>query len=48
VLKLDHLPYPKVASGKVREVFDLGDAYLIVASDRVSAFDVFLARRITW
>ena len=42
VLKLDHLPYPKVASGKVREVFDLGDAYLMVASDRVSAFDVII------
>jgi phosphoribosylaminoimidazole-succinocarboxamide synthase len=42
VLKLDHLPYPKVASGKVREVFDLGDAYLMVASDRISAFDVIL------
>ena len=36
------LPYPLVAKGKVREVFDLGDAYLMVATDRVSAFDVIM------
>lgn len=29
--------------GKVREVFDLGDVLLIVASDRISAFDVVMA-----
>jgi phosphoribosylaminoimidazole-succinocarboxamide synthase len=29
----------KVKSGKVREVFDLGDRLLIVATDRISAFD---------
>ena len=27
-------------AGKVRDVFDLGDALLIVATDRLSAFDV--------
>jgi phosphoribosylaminoimidazole-succinocarboxamide synthase len=32
----------KVKSGKVREVFDAGDALLFVASDRLSAFDVVL------
>jgi len=32
----------KVRSGKVREIFDLGDALLFVASDRISAFDVIL------
>src|SRR6187431_2185974 len=31
-----------LASGKVREIFDLGDALLLVASDRLSAFDVIL------
>lgn len=31
-----------VRSGKVREVFDLGDTLLMVATDRVSAFDVVL------
>ncbi len=36
------LPFPRVASGKVREIFDLGDALLLVASDRLSAFDVIL------
>src|SRR3954453_23191183 len=29
----------KIKSGKVREVFDLGDRLLLVASDRISAFD---------
>lgn len=32
----------KVASGKVREIFDLGDAFLFVATDRISAFDCVL------
>ncbi len=37
-----HLELPgikKLKSGKVREIFDLGDALLFVASDRISAFD---------
>jgi phosphoribosylaminoimidazole-succinocarboxamide synthase len=34
--------YPPHRSGKVRELFDLGDALLIVATDRLSAFDVIL------
>lgn len=42
LLKVGELPYPLVAAGKVREVFDLGDAYLMVATDRVSAFDVVM------
>ncbi|HEY2585555.1 MAG TPA: phosphoribosylaminoimidazolesuccinocarboxamide synthase [Tepidisphaeraceae bacterium] len=32
------LPFP-VRRGKVRDVYDLGDALLIVATDRISAFD---------
>lgn len=28
--------------GKVRDIFDLGDSFLIVATDRLSAFDVIL------
>ncbi len=32
----------KLKSGKVREVFDLGDRFLMVASDRISAFDVIM------
>lgn len=38
----DDLPHPHLASGKVREIYDLGDALLLVASDRLSAFDVIL------
>jgi len=33
---------PKFSSGKVREIFDLGDELLIVATDRISAFDCVL------
>jgi phosphoribosylaminoimidazole-succinocarboxamide synthase len=32
----------KLRSGKVREVYDLGDTLLFVATDRISAFDVIL------
>jgi phosphoribosylaminoimidazole-succinocarboxamide synthase len=31
---------PLLASGKVREIYDLGDSLLIVASDRISTYDV--------
>jgi len=36
------VPFPRIGSGKVREIFDLGDALLLVATDRLSAFDVIL------
>lgn len=39
LLQLDLPGVPKIKSGKVREVFDLGDRLLFVASDRISAFD---------
>jgi len=42
VTAIDHLPFPRLGSGKVREIFDLGDALLITATDRLSAFDVVL------
>ena len=42
VTAIDGLPFPRIASGKVREIFDLGDALLLTASDRLSAFDVIL------
>ena len=32
----------KVRTGTVREIFDLGDTLLFVASDRISDFDVIL------
>ncbi len=39
LLQLDLPGVPKIKSGKVREVFDLGDRLLFVATDRISAFD---------
>jgi phosphoribosylaminoimidazole-succinocarboxamide synthase len=42
VTAIDGLPFPRIASGKVREIFDLGDALLLTATDRLSAFDVIL------
>lgn len=32
----------KFATGKVRDVYDLGDTLLLVATDRISAFDVIM------
>jgi phosphoribosylaminoimidazole-succinocarboxamide synthase len=34
--------YPLLFRGKVRDVYDLGDVLLFVATDRISAFDVVL------
>ena len=39
LMNVEGLPFKKIASGKVREIFDLGDKLLIVATDRISAFD---------
>jgi phosphoribosylaminoimidazole-succinocarboxamide synthase len=39
-IQLQH--YPLLRSGKVRDIYDAGDALLLVASDRLSAFDVVL------
>ena len=36
------LPYPLFKRGKVRDLYDLGEELLIVATDRISAFDVVL------
>jgi len=33
---------PRLRSGKVRDIYDLGDMLLIVATDRISAFDVVM------
>jgi phosphoribosylaminoimidazole-succinocarboxamide synthase len=38
--------FPLWRRGKVRDVYDLGDRLLLVASDRISAFDVVLPTRI--
>jgi phosphoribosylaminoimidazole-succinocarboxamide synthase len=37
------LPFPLARRGKVRDVYDLNDRYLFVATDRISAFDVVLS-----
>ncbi len=42
VVSLELPGLTKLRSGKVREVFDLGETLLIVATDRLSAFDVIL------
>jgi phosphoribosylaminoimidazole-succinocarboxamide synthase len=39
LLSLDLPGIQKLKSGKVREIFDLGDRFLFVATDRISAFD---------
>lgn len=39
--------YKPVKEGKVREVYDIGENLIIVATDRISAFDNILKNRIT-
>ena len=39
--------YSPVKEGKVREIYDIGDALVMVATDRISAFDVILKNKIT-
>jgi phosphoribosylaminoimidazole-succinocarboxamide synthase len=42
VLLKTELPLPAFVKGKVRDTYDLGKLLLIVATDRISAFDVVL------
>src|SRR6266566_5638865 len=42
LLTVDLPGLKKVKSGKVREMFDLGDCFLMVATDRISAFDCIM------
>jgi len=43
VVTYTHIPgLPEPKRGKVRDIYDLGDQLLIVATDRISAFDVVL------
>jgi phosphoribosylaminoimidazole-succinocarboxamide synthase len=42
LLQLDLPGIKKVKSGKVREIFDLGNELLFVATDRISAFDCIM------
>ncbi len=42
VLSTDFPDLPLAARGKVRDIYDLGEALLIVTTDRISAFDVIM------
>lgn len=42
ILKTDMPDIKFIRSGKVRDIYDLGDCLLMIASDRISAFDVVL------
>ena len=39
--------YSPVKSGKVREIYDIGENLIMVATDRISAFDVILKNKVT-
>ena len=42
LLNPPELPFKHINSGKVREIYDLQDKLLIIATDRLSAFDVIM------
>ena len=42
LLTVPELPYKKIGSGKVREIYQAGDYLLLIATDRISAFDVVM------
>ncbi|HET6267210.1 MAG TPA: phosphoribosylaminoimidazolesuccinocarboxamide synthase, partial [Acidobacteriota bacterium] len=42
ITKTNITEYPLKGRGKVRDIYDLGDAYLFIATDRISAFDFIL------
>lgn len=46
IFKTDFTDLNLKASGKVRDIYDLGDHYLFVATDRISAFDVIMNQTI--
>ena len=47
ILLSTDLPFPIFRRGKVRDVYDLGNRLLIVATDRISAFDCVMPEGIT-
>jgi len=48
LLKTDLGPTPLIGRGKVRDLYAIGDALLMVATDRISAFDHVLASGIPY
>ena len=48
-LLITHIPQLKLCNrGKVRDIYELNDTLLIIATDRISAFDVVLQNGITY
>ncbi len=46
-----HTNFPRLKllkQGKVRDIYDLGEHYLIVSTDRLSAFDVIMSQGIPY
>jgi len=41
------IEYTPVKEGKVREIYDIGDKMILVATDRISCFDVILGNTVT-
>ena len=39
--------FQPIKEGKVREIYDNGDSLVMVATDRISAFDVILKNQVT-
>jgi len=48
VLQTNIKEYPLTWRGKVRDIYDLGDSLLFIASDRISAFDVVMPNGIPY
>lgn len=46
ILQIELPGLERVRSGKVREIFDIGEALLMIATDRISAFDVVMPKGI--
>ncbi len=44
MMESDFPGLPLISRGKVRDMYDMGDAFLLVATDRISAFDVMMSR----
>ena len=42
VMQTEISEFPLMRHGKVRDIYDLGDSLLFVATDRISAFDVVM------
>src|SRR5512138_444586 len=42
VLTTDIKEFPLMRRGKVRDIYDLGESLLFIATDRISAFDVVM------